>query len=200
MAINKIVPQYLNKDDDERLVKQVEMIDALNVRVSSDATGNSGVIKNILGTALIQSNGLEDRILTNDAQVVGSIAIPRKQYVIFFVYINPSTGQHHSIMLYDVALNRVKLLIATPLLNFQANNYIQTDVIFNEDDETFVYFTDGHNSPKKINVDRLIANGASIWSTRMSPALSFLTCARLRRKSLLRSTTIPTHLSPRTIL
>ena len=164
MAINKIVPQYLNKDDDERLVKQVEMIDALNVRVSSDATGNSGVIKNILGTALIQSNGLEDRILTNDAQVVGSIAIPRKQYVIFFVYINPSTGQHHSIMLYDVALNRVKLLIATPLLNFQANNYIQTDVIFNEDDETFVYFTDGHNSPKKINVDRLIANGASIWS------------------------------------
>jgi hypothetical protein len=164
MAINKIVPQYLNKDDDERLVKQVEMVDALNVRVSPDAGGNSGIIKNILGTALVQSNGLEDRIMTSNAQVVGSIAIPRKQYVIFFVYINPSTALHHSIMLYDVALNRVKRLIATPLLNFQPDNYVQADVIFNEDDETFVYFTDGFNSPKKINVDRLIAQASSIWS------------------------------------
>lgn len=164
MAINKIVPQYLNKDDDERLVKQVEMVDALNVRVSPDAGGNSGIIKNILGTALIQSNGLEDRIMTANAQVVGSISIPRKQYVIFFVYINPSTTLHHSIMLYDVALNRVKRLIATPLLNFQPDNYVQADVIFNEDDETFVYFTDGFNSPKKINVDRLISQASSIWS------------------------------------
>jgi hypothetical protein len=164
MAINKIVPQYLNKDDDERLVKQVEMVDAINVRVSPDAGGNSGVIKNILGTALVQTNGLEDRIMTNDAQIVGSIAIPRKQYVIFFVYINPSTALHHSIMLYDVALNRVKRLIATPLLNFQPNNYVQADVVFNEDDETFVYFTDGFNSPKKINVDRLISQASFIWS------------------------------------
>lgn len=164
MAINKIVPQYLNKDDDERLVKQVEMVDALNVRVSPDAGGNSGIIKNILGTALVQTNGLEDRIMTANAQVVGSISIPRKQYVIFFVYINPSTALHHSIMLYDVALNRVKRLIATPLLNFQPDNYVQADVIFNEDDETFVYFTDGFNSPKKINVDRLISQASFIWS------------------------------------
>jgi hypothetical protein len=163
MAINKIVPQYLNKDDDQRLVKQVEMVDALNVHVSADETGNSGVIKNILGTAVIPSLGLEDRIMTNDAQVVGSIAIPRKQYVIFFVYINPSTSLHHSIMLYDVAANNVKRLIATPLLNFQRDNYVQADVIFNEDDETFVYFTDGYNSPKKINVDRLISQADSIW-------------------------------------
>ena len=163
MAINKIVPQYLNKDDDQRLVKQVEMVDALNVHVSADETGNSGVVKNILGTAVIPSASLGDRIMTNDAQVVGSISIPRKQYVIFFVYINPSTGLGHSIMLYDVAANNVKRLIATPLLNFQRDNYVQADVIFNEDDETFVYFTDGHNSPKKINVDRLISQANSIW-------------------------------------
>lgn len=163
MATNKIVPQYLNKDDDERLVKQVEMVDALNVHVSADETGNSGVIKNILGTAVVPSLGLEDRIMTNDAQVVGSISVPRKQYVIFFVYINPTSGLDHSIMLYDVAANNVKRLIATPLLNFQRDNYVQADVIFNEDDETFVYFTDGYNSPKKINVDRLISQADSIW-------------------------------------
>jgi hypothetical protein len=163
MAINKIVPQYLNKDDDQRLVKQVEMVDALNVHVSANIDGNSGVIKNILGTALVPAAGLNDRIMTSNAQVVGSISIPRKQYVIFFVYVNPSSGLHHSIMLYDVANNNVKKLIATPILNFQPDNYVQADVIFNEDDQTFVYFTDGYNSPKKINVDRLITQADSIW-------------------------------------
>lgn len=163
MAINKIVPQYLNKDDDERLVKQVEMVDALNVHVSADETGNSGVVKNILGTSLVTAYGLDDRILTSNTQVVGSIAIPRKQWVVFFLYVNPSSGQSHSIMLYDVALNRVKRLIGSSLLNFQDGKYVQADVIFNEDDETIVYFTDDYNEPRKVNIDRLIANAASIW-------------------------------------
>ena len=163
MAINKIVPQYLNKDDDERLVKQVEMVDALNVHVSSDETGNSGVVKNILGTAMIGAYGLEDRILTSSTEVVGSISIPRKQQIIFFLYVDPASGQEHSIMLYDVVTNKVTRLIASDVLNFQANRHVQADVIFNEDDETILYFTDDYNPPRKINVDRLILNKSSIW-------------------------------------
>ena len=36
MAIDKLIPQYLNRDDDERILKSFEMVDALNVRVSHE--------------------------------------------------------------------------------------------------------------------------------------------------------------------
>jgi hypothetical protein len=53
MAIDKIVPKYLNKEDDVRLVKNVEMTDALNVRISADTNGDGGVIKNAYGNAAV---------------------------------------------------------------------------------------------------------------------------------------------------
>lgn len=45
MAIDKLIPQYLNKDEDPRLLKEVEMSNALNIRVSTDDDGNQGVLK-----------------------------------------------------------------------------------------------------------------------------------------------------------
>ena len=53
MAIDKLIPQYLNSDTDQKLVKSVEMTDNLNVRVSNDDEGTGGVIKNIKGTTVI---------------------------------------------------------------------------------------------------------------------------------------------------
>ena len=53
MAIEKLVPQYLNKDEDERLVKPFEMTDALNIRVSHEDDGDQGIIKNVEGLSLI---------------------------------------------------------------------------------------------------------------------------------------------------
>ena len=49
MAIDKLIPQYLNSDTDQKLVKAVEMTDNLNIRVSNDDEGTAGVIKNIKG-------------------------------------------------------------------------------------------------------------------------------------------------------
>ena len=44
MAIHKITPRYLNFEDDERLVKRVEMTDAVNVRIDADDVSNSCTI------------------------------------------------------------------------------------------------------------------------------------------------------------
>ena len=49
MAIDKLTPRYLNKDSDERLIKNVEMKDALNVRISTENDGDGMVIKNAYG-------------------------------------------------------------------------------------------------------------------------------------------------------
>ena len=53
MAIDKIIPRYLNKEDDARLVKNIEMTDALNVRISADQDGDGGIVKNAYGNAAV---------------------------------------------------------------------------------------------------------------------------------------------------
>ena len=44
-SIDKIIPRYLNSDDDERLIKRTEMVDAQNVRVSVDSEIDAQVLK-----------------------------------------------------------------------------------------------------------------------------------------------------------
>ena len=45
MAIDKLIPQYLSSDTDQKLVKSVEMTDNLNIRVSNNKEGTAGVVK-----------------------------------------------------------------------------------------------------------------------------------------------------------
>ena len=53
MAVQKLTPRYLNKDDDARLVKPTEMTDAQNIRISFDDDGDGLVIKNAYGNTAI---------------------------------------------------------------------------------------------------------------------------------------------------
>ena len=53
MAIEKLVPRYLNLDDDPRLIKNMEMTDAINVRISATAEGTDGIIKNAFGNEIV---------------------------------------------------------------------------------------------------------------------------------------------------
>ena len=39
--IDKLIPRYLNTDDDERLIKKTEMTDAQNIRVAVDVEKDS---------------------------------------------------------------------------------------------------------------------------------------------------------------
>ena len=57
MAIDKLTPRYLNFEDDERLVKRVEMTDAVNIRIDSDDDGDAGVIKNVVGNTQVSLLG-----------------------------------------------------------------------------------------------------------------------------------------------
>ena len=50
MPIDKIIPRFLVSDEDERLLKEGAMTDALNVTISENGDGTEGVIKNVRGT------------------------------------------------------------------------------------------------------------------------------------------------------
>jgi hypothetical protein len=69
MAIDKIIPQYLNTDTDQKLVKSVEMVDNLNVRTSTDDEGSSGVLKNVKGTEALSPKTPADAFPAGDNRV-----------------------------------------------------------------------------------------------------------------------------------
>jgi len=85
-SIDKLIPRYLNTDDDERLVKSVEMTDAQNLRISVDVERDALVIKNAYGN-VARSSTLENGSMpagTNKA--LGSVADDTTNQIYFAVY------------------------------------------------------------------------------------------------------------------
>jgi len=91
MAVHKITPNYLNKDDDERLVKSVEMTDAVNIRVSSDADGDAFVIKNAYGNTAVS---LGTSLPAGTNKVIGSISDEQLGFIFYFVW---NSNNEHSL-------------------------------------------------------------------------------------------------------
>jgi hypothetical protein len=183
MAIDKIVPKYLNKEDDVRLVKNVEMTDALNVRISADMTGDGGVIKNSYGNEAVSfASGVnwQDKthaLPSGTNKVVGSVADLKDGIVIFFVW---NSNSDHSIYRFSTASDVAELVYRDSVLEFQADSFVKGDVIRNLSQDALLYFTDGISSPKKINVSRAIRGGySSVLNTGLdSEKLEFLTLAK----------------------
>jgi len=162
--IIKNVPQYLNKASDEKLLKPIEMLDAENVQVSSDDDGNAGIVKTIKGNAHVEQNSSDEVYFTPASlKVIGSVAIHKKQQVVYFAKAEANLTNIDHIYVYDVDLNKYKILYRGNQLGFNIDSFVESSVVFNGDDEAIVYFTDGVGEPKKMNVDRLLANRSDIW-------------------------------------
>ena len=181
--IDKLIPRYLNKEDDARLVKSVEMTDALNVRVSADTDGDGGVIKNAFGNAAVAFRsgnnwqGLPHALPNGTNKVVGSVSDLKNGVIIFFVY---NSSSNHSIYRFTTSQEDIELVYRDSVLAFQADTLVKGDVINNLYNEVLLYFTDGITAPKKINVSRAIIGGYSSVITNGTDAqkLEFLTLAK----------------------
>ena len=181
--IDKLIPRYLNTEDDVRLVKSVEMTDALNVRVAADTNGDGGVIKNAFGnTAVVFRSGnnwqgLPHALPNGTNKVVGSVSDLKNGVIIFFVY---NSNTNHSIYRFTTSQEEIELVYRDSVLAFQADTLVKGDVINNLYNEVLLYFTDGVSDPKKINVSRAIIGGYSSVITNGTNAqkLEFLTLAK----------------------
>ena len=152
MAIDKLIPRYLNKEDDVRLVKTVEMTDALNVRISADEDGDGGVIKNAYGNAAIAFRS-GDELPAGTNEVIGSLANTQDGEIYFFVW---NSNDDHSIYRFSSSSNEAQLIYRDSILGFVRYATIRASVVKNLSDETLLYFTEGITAPKKINVTRAI--------------------------------------------
>lgn len=155
MAIEKLVPQYLNKDEDERLVKPFEMTDALNVRVSHETDGTQGIIKNVEGNTAVQpaDAGTDSIPSTGDNRVIGVVPCEAGKCMYFFLY---NSSDNHGIYRYDSVTDRYEKLYEDAVLNFQRDAFVKGDVVINQHQEHLLYFTDNRNEPRKLNATKLL--------------------------------------------
>jgi hypothetical protein len=181
--IDKLIPRYLNKDDDARLIKSVEMTDALNVRVSADMDGDGGVIKNAFGNEAMDFKtgnnwqGLPHALPAGSNKVVGSVTDQKNGVIIFFVW---NDEDDHSIYRFTTAQNEVDLIYRDGALAFTAFGFVKGDVINTVNNDILLYFTDGITAPKKLNISRAIVGGYSsvITNGTDEQKLEFLTLAK----------------------
>lgn len=162
MPIDKMIPRFLVSDEDERLLKEGAMTDALNVTISEDGNGSEGVLKNVKGTTAI--TGATLGIGDDEVKVIGQVSDSQLGYIYFFVAtVGENDHTHDAIYRVDTSAspNTTELVFKNTWLNFNENGFVKADVLngaFQQDGviQTILYFTDNKNAPRKINVDRAL--------------------------------------------
>lgn len=161
MPIDKLIPQYLNRDDDERILKSFEMIDALNVRISHEEDGDAGVIKNVEGNKLVlPKDDVEDALPSSGKnRCIGVCESEAHKCVYFFIY---NSAGSHGIYRYIASpgtedSNVFEKVYENEVLNFNDTSFVNADLVVNQDAEHLLYFTDDRNEPRKINATRALA-------------------------------------------
>ena len=177
MAIDKLIPQYLNSDTDQKLVKSVEMTDNLNVRVSNDAEGTEGVIKNVKGTEAVTAFSPLHDLPAGENRVIGSVANEKNNEVLFFLW---NSNRNHGIYRIDTKFDTYKKVYEDSVLGFNKLHHVDCDVVINDKEQTLLYWTDNVNPPMKINVNRALENDypASLTSGTDEEKLLNLTVAK----------------------
>ena len=174
MAVNKLTPRYLNKDDDSRLVKSTEMTDALNVRISSDDDGDALVVKNAYGNEEVT---LATALPAGTNKVIGSTANEQSGSIYYFVW---NSNDNHSIYRYSVGSNQSKLVYRDSVLAFNENGFVKGNVVTSIDGDELLYFNDSVNSPKKINASKVLRSQypSQLTSGTDEEKLLYLTVAK----------------------
>ena len=165
MAIDKIIPRFLVSDKDERLLEEGAMTDALNVSISENGSQTEGVIKAVKGTIAATAKDAASQIESGEKlTVIGSVSDHSDGIIYFFCADDNDNGTGaDSIYKYTTSNDQYELVYSHPtFLNFSRNNPVKADIIkrdFNDtgSNQTVIYFNDGVNPPRKINVERAIA-------------------------------------------
>lgn len=150
---NTFTQGKMNKDLDERIVPNGQYRDATNIQVSTSDGSDIGTVQNILGNTRVGST------VGGSWKCVGSIADEKNDVLYSFIH---SSGGKSAIMQYDKNGNETTVLadVNGDVLKFSSTNIITGINII----DGLLFWTDGSNEPKKINIQRCI-DGTSNFST-----------------------------------
>lgn len=152
----KFLSGRMNKDVDKRLVADGEYLDAVNVTVNTSEGSTIGAAQNPFGNekiadinTILQARGLSS---ISNPIVIGALPYEAKNLIYWFV----TSDNFDGIFEYNELTGDTVLVLGstTGQLNFNGR-YIITGVnyIYN-DDGSLLFWTDGYNPPRRINISR----------------------------------------------
>ena len=178
--IDKIQPRKLDKDTDQKLVQKTSMIDALNIYVDENLAGTeagAGVLKPVLGTVGLAftdgfSFGTDEE--PSDVRILGSTVDDLTNVLYFYVWSSDATEQgvyaydHDSVLSDDGGLRKI---FTSEVFNFPPDGFVKGDVVYKRergradgtrlpDVDSILYFTDGVNEPRKLDIYRALFGSA----------------------------------------
>jgi len=145
---NTFTKGKMNLDLDERLVPKGEYKEALNVQVSTSDESDVGTVQNTLG-----NTSLESIITDTNYQCVGSISDEKNNRLFWFI----TNDTDSAIIEYNVdtqATTPILVDLGNSVLEFNTGNQITGINVVND----FLFWTDGENEPKKINIEEFRNN------------------------------------------
>jgi len=176
----------MNGDIDARLLPKGEYRSAQNIQISTSEDQDVGTVQNILGNSLIEHSYGNDLSYSN-TETIGCFFDEKNNKIFYFVtnYTCPNplseglvgdidgpktalqqqaegiTSENPEdlfcgIFVYDKSLNSCKLIVSGLFLNFSKTNEINGVNIL----EKLLFWTDGLNQPRKINIVEAEKNSA----------------------------------------
>ena len=172
---NTFIQGVMNKDLDERLVPKGQYRDAQNITVETSTGSNVGAAQNSLGNTIAANIAAISGRDATDARTIGSVTYEAGGLLYWFVAGDFFDGIYE----YDEntgttvrVLQSNKPNESTPSkLNFK-KEYLITGVnhIIGPDGNTFLYWTDDYNPPRRINIKRVKAGANGIGGYNIDDA------------------------------
>lgn len=172
---NTFIQGVMNKDLDERLVPQGQYRDAQNITVETSTGSNVGAAQNSIGNTIAANIATVSGRNATDARTIGSVTYEAGGLLYWFVAGDFFDGIYE----YDEntgttvrVLQSNKANESTPSkLNFR-KEYLITGVnhIIGPDGNTFLYWTDDYNPPRRINIKRVKAGANGIGGYNIDDA------------------------------
>tara|TARA_R110002050_G_scaffold150238_3_gene276925 strand:+ start:4234 stop:9033 length:4800 start_codon:yes stop_codon:yes gene_type:complete len=141
----------MNKSIDERLLPPGEYIDAMNVRLGSTETTEVGAVENTKGNSQLTTLGYDNTAFSPNSRCIGAYEDGANETVYWFVHdpSNTKFGKLDTIVSFNTNTNSLRYHVITiDTLNFDPK-FLITAV---EKIEDLLFFSDGLNPPRKINV------------------------------------------------
>lgn len=136
----------MNKSVDERMLPQGEYVDALNIRSGSTEDTEIGAVENTKGNELLVSLEYNGEPLVN-AVCIGAYEDGARETIYWFV----TSSTVDMIVSYNTNTQSERYhVVSETVLNFDKNHLVNSvDMI-----DDLLFFTDNHNPPRKININR----------------------------------------------
>jgi hypothetical protein len=171
---NTFIKSKMNKDLDSRLVPSGEYREGINISVSTSEGADVGALENIRGNVKFSDFGLTD----DNLEVIGYYTDDSNDRMFLFItnyndsssvfdliqYAKPQVTQtspaqtrnssKHYICYYSLKSNSGGVIVEGTFLNFSKTDPICGVNLL----ENLLFWTDNRNQPRKINVDRAIAD------------------------------------------